>query len=104
MKTQADNVTLYASSRDLALKISDVWAGYNRAGEGGDRIVVVPGIVTIDASAAETSRLGFLHQYYADSRTVMSDVYQLMQGTPPSKRFGLRLSAKNGHEFWRFVP
>jgi esterase/lipase superfamily enzyme len=104
METRADEITLYASSRDLALKASNFYAGYPRAGQGGDKVVLVSGINTIDASSVDTSLLGALHQYYADSRTILSDLFQLMQGRPPEERFGLRRTEKNGLTYWRFGP
>src|SRR5262249_1711358 len=47
----ARHVTLYASSSDAALKLSQTFAGYSRAGQGGAQVVVVPGIDTVDASS-----------------------------------------------------
>jgi esterase/lipase superfamily enzyme len=102
METRADEITLYASSRDLALKASNFYAGYARAGQGGDKVVLVSGITTIDASSVDTSLLGALHQYYADSRAILSDLFQLMQGRPPSERFGLKRTQKDGLTYWRF--
>jgi hypothetical protein len=67
-------------------------------------VVVVPGITTIDASVVDTSLLGALHQYYADSRTILSDVFQLIEGRPANERFGLRPAAKNGQTYWLFRP
>jgi esterase/lipase superfamily enzyme len=104
MESRADEITLYASSRDLALKASNLYAGYTRAGQGGDKVVLVSGITTIDASVVDTSLFGALHQYYADSRSILSDVFQLMQGRPPKERFGLQHAEKNGVPYWIFRP
>jgi esterase/lipase superfamily enzyme len=104
METRADEITLYASSRDLALKASNLYSGYPRAGQGGKNILLVSGITTIDASVADTSLLGALHQYYADSRTILSDLFQLMQGRQAAERFGLRKSQRNGLPYWIFRP
>jgi len=104
MKSQAGEITLYASSRDLALKASETYAGYPRAGEGGNGIVVMPGLITIDASDVDTSLMGALHQYYGDSRAILSDVFALLQGRPPDQRFGLKRVEKQGNLYWIFKP
>jgi len=104
METRVDEITVYASSRDLALKASNLYAGYARAGQGGDKVVLVSGVTTIDASVVDTSLLGALHQYYADSRTILSDLFQLMQERPPGERFGLRRVQRNGLPYWIFRP
>jgi esterase/lipase superfamily enzyme len=100
----ADHVTLYASSLDVALKASMEIAGYPRAGQGGKGIVVVKGIDTIDASNVDTSMLGAFHQYYADSRMILSDLFQLIRGSPPDKRFGLHPAQSDGGPYWMFRP
>lgn len=53
MGSQPRDVTLYASSRDLALRASNTYAGYPRAGQGGATIVVVPGVITIAGGGAD---------------------------------------------------
>jgi hypothetical protein len=65
--------------------------------------VVLDGFDTIDASAVDTSLLG--HSYFAGSRSVLSDLLQLLKdGMPPSERFGL-VAAKCGEgTFYRFHP
>ena len=57
----ATRVTLYASSRDIALAAAQRVAGYPRAGQAGPGILVLPGMETIDASAVETDILGLRH-------------------------------------------
>ncbi len=81
-------LTLYASSEDLALKASKEVHDEPRAGESGDRLVIVNGMDTIDATGMDT---GFLkHSYYGDSRSVIDDIYEMISdGKLPSKRFNL---------------
>jgi esterase/lipase superfamily enzyme len=98
----ARRLTLYASSRDLALKTSEGAARYPRAGEGGDDLVVTPWLESIDASVVDTSALGFYHSYYADNGTVLSDLFYLLQGKSPDERFGFDREKKNGMVYWRF--
>jgi esterase/lipase superfamily enzyme len=98
------HITLYASSADLALVASQKFAGYPRAGQGGENIVVVPGIDSIDASNVDTSLVGGRHQYYADNSQILSDLYSLFRGNMPDKRFGLRSARSKDGAYWKFVP
>jgi esterase/lipase superfamily enzyme len=98
----AKRVTLYASSNDTALKFSKYIHGYNRAGESGDNLVVFKGIDTIDVSSVDTDLIG--HFYYGDNRSVLSDMFNLMQGQPAASRFGLRERTKRRHPYWVFHP
>jgi esterase/lipase superfamily enzyme len=100
----ARRLTLYASSADAALKVSQNLAGYSRAGQGGADVLVIPGIDTIDASSVDTSTLGFSHSYYADNSTVLSDLFGLLRGRPPSERFGLVSVTTSRGPYWRFQP
>jgi esterase/lipase superfamily enzyme len=100
----ARHVTLYASSADLALKAAQRIAGYPRAGEAGDGLVVVPGIETVDASSVETSMLGLSHAYYSDNATILSDLFALIRGRRPSDRFGLRVIETPAGTYWQFKP
>ena len=77
--TTAKRVTLYASSNDEALVLSKQVHGYPRAGDTGERLVVIPGIETIDVSAVDTSLLG--HNYYGDNATVISDMIDLVRNS-----------------------
>lgn len=95
-------VTLYASSRDMALHASkEIHRDKPRAGdiEGGP--VMVPGIETIDATNVDTSFLG--HSYYNRSRSVLSDIYYIIgKGLRAGERFSLEeVSAASGR-YWRF--
>jgi esterase/lipase superfamily enzyme len=98
-------VTLYASSRDWALWASrNYHGGYRRAGDSDGEVVIVPGVDTIDASAVETS-LGVGHFYYAENRSVLSDMfYVLREGKPPDQRFGLMPMTRGGDKYWIFRP
>jgi esterase/lipase superfamily enzyme len=97
-------ITLYASSRDAALMAAATFAGYPRAGQGGQDIVVTSGIDTVDASAVDTSLTGLGHAYYADASQMLSDVFSFFQGNPASKRFGLRQAQSKDGPYWIFVP
>jgi esterase/lipase superfamily enzyme len=102
MELSAHRITLYASSRDAALRLSNYFAGYQRAGEGLPHLLVVPGLDTVDASAVDTSMLGFYHSYFADSTTILSDLFRNFTGVPPSSRQGLHAVATAAGKYWRF--
>jgi len=98
----ARRVTLYASERDRALLASHKVHGYPRAGDGGQNVVVVPGIDTIDASAVDTDLVG--HFYYGDNRSVLSDVFYVLRGHAPKERSMLRSRRSPAGSYWAFVP
>jgi esterase/lipase superfamily enzyme len=103
VKSHAGHVTLYASSHDRALLASMKVNGAPRAGEAGKNIVIVDGIDTIDASALDTGFLG--HSYYADNRSVLTDIYNLLRsGDPPGKRCGLQQQGTPPKLYWLFEP
>jgi esterase/lipase superfamily enzyme len=100
---KAERVTLYASSDDLALKVSKRVHTYSRAGESGLDLVIVNAIDTVDATAVDTSLLG--HSYYGDNRSVLADLFELIRrGSPPQERFGLVLKERYGSHYWLFNP
>jgi esterase/lipase superfamily enzyme len=94
--------TLYASSNDEALSASRTFhGGFRRAGESFPKVTTAPGIITIDASRAVTDFVG--HSYYADNRSILSDIFNLLRtGGPP--RFGLEHFVQEGGEYWAFRP
>lgn len=100
MCAAAQQVTMYASSNDLAIQLSKKFHGYRRAGEGGSQVTIVDRISTIDASAIETDLLG--HSYFAEHRSVVSDIYYLLQDRPPQSRFGLIRVRQGRREYWKF--
>lgn len=104
MEHSAGRITLYASSRDAALKLSEVFAGYQRAGEGLPRLLVLPGMDTVDASAVDTSLLGFYHSYFADNTSVLSDLFHDFMGAPAASRNGLQAVVTAAGKYWKFVP
>jgi esterase/lipase superfamily enzyme len=101
--TKARRITLYASSKDLALFASRQFnSGDARAGDAGDDIVVVSGVETIDASASDSSLLG--HCYYGSSVSVLRDIEHLLKNQPPQNRPFLHPRAHQGMTYWIFHP
>jgi esterase/lipase superfamily enzyme len=94
--------TLYASSGDYALMASKTFAGYPRAGDTADGVIIVPGVDTIDASAIRTDFVG--HGYYGDSDTVLGDLRDLiLEGKRPDKRSRLAPVTTDGGRYWTFT-
>jgi esterase/lipase superfamily enzyme len=81
----SDKLTMYASSDDTALKLSQTIHGNGRLGLSGDEILVTPGMDTINASGIDTSMLG--HGYYGSHKVVVADIFNLIiKGLEPPKR------------------
>ncbi|MFH0771542.1 MAG: alpha/beta hydrolase [Candidatus Omnitrophota bacterium] len=98
---QKTGITLYASSEDKALQASKTFHGYPRAGDSGLGLVVMPGIETVDATNVDTSFLG--HSYFAESRSVLSDIFYLIHdGKRADGRFSLKSAETPDGRYWTF--
>ncbi len=77
-KVQASTgrLTMYASSADKALMVSQQLKRNPRLGLSGPAIVVAPGMDTIDASGLDTDLLS--HSYYGDNLLVLRDLWRLI--------------------------
>jgi esterase/lipase superfamily enzyme len=84
----ADLVTLYASSRDRAIRISsNVVHGARRLGSGPPSVVLHEGIDYVDASAIDTDLLG--HGYYAENKELIDDIFLILRHGLPAKERNL---------------
>jgi esterase/lipase superfamily enzyme len=84
---QAERISIYASSNDLALVASKRAHNNLRLGEGGTNITVFPDLMTIDvldASSVDESLLG--HSYYGNSPTILRDVRLILAGRNARER------------------
>lgn len=96
-------VTLYASTKDAALKFSEIINGGQRLGNADPSIVMLPGMESIDASNVETDLIG--HSYYADARSVLSDLFEVVRDTgSAAARSRLEEILTSLGRFWRFKP
>lgn len=102
---KANRYTLYGSASDKAIQISKkVHAGYPRAGDGGDNILVLNGVETVDASKVGSDLFGLGHSYYANKPRVLSDLYYLLrESLPASRREGLGKMERDSLPFWFFI-
>lgn len=90
-KGRATRYTLYASSNDLALKASkSIINTYARAGDASPPLTIVDGVDTIDASEADTSLIGLRHSYFANKRSILNDIADVLLALDYPKRFQLQ--------------
>lgn len=103
LATSGASVTLYASSRDNALLASRAVHRNDRAGDTHPKILIQPGVESIDASEVDTSFVG--HSYYGDERTIISDMfYMLGNGLRAKQRAGLLSTTTADGTYWKFKP
>jgi esterase/lipase superfamily enzyme len=98
----AKQVTLYASSNDIALSASRLLHRNPRAGDASDGVVLVPGMVTIDVSNINGGPWG--HSYYGASDPVLRDLHLLLTSLPPERRTWLNMKELDGQTYWAFKP
>lgn len=101
IKKTTDKITLYASSDDAALKLSDTLHGGERIGQGGDEVFVYDGVDTIDATGIDTSLLG--HSYFAQKEILVTDIKEvIIKSLPPTNRKSLIEKLKEKLIYWKF--
>ncbi|MCW5516166.1 alpha/beta hydrolase [Muriicola sp. Z0-33] len=102
MLKSKSHITLYASSNDLALIASKKVHGYPRAGDSGEKLLVLKGIETIDASDVNTGLLG--HSYFAESLDIITDIFKIIhEGVQASERKDLTIKSDDRGDYW-IVP
>ena len=85
-----DQVTLYASRDDRAIKVSRAVKSLPRAGDANPPIVMT-GLSTVDVTAVAGELFGLGHSYIAATSPVFRDLYYIIQeGLVPEKRAGVR--------------
>ncbi|WP_433951601.1 alpha/beta hydrolase [Brevundimonas bullata] len=94
-QSHTSKVTLYASSKDKALKLSK---RFNAAPRAGEPMVVLAGMDSVDASNVDTDLLG--HGFFSDARSVLSDIFGVIRDEAVAKRFNLQLHG----DHYRFRP
>ncbi|MBW7932277.1 MAG: alpha/beta hydrolase [Gemmatimonadaceae bacterium] len=99
LSPHAARITLYASSDDDALRASRLVNGAGRLGLGGDSIVVIDGMDTIDASRVTADVLG--HTLFGNE-SFLSDLALLLADGKPAAERRLLPVKKDGLTFYRF--
>ena len=96
-------VTLYASSKDMALRASKKVHGYPRAGDAESGVLIVKGIDTIDASRVDDSILA--HSYFVESVSVIKDIASMFRmRLAAAQRSSLRAIKTRFGQYWRIEP
>jgi esterase/lipase superfamily enzyme len=99
LETRATRVTLYASNDDDALRASRTVNGVWRLGLGGDSLVVLKGMDTIDATRVRADALG--HTLFGN-QTFLADLSALLaRGESPAERRLLAVT-RGDLVFYRF--
>jgi esterase/lipase superfamily enzyme len=99
IKGAAKRFTLYASSNDKPLKWSQWFRSWDRAGQGGAKLVLHPILDTIDASNVPCGVLD--HSYYGATFTVLGDLHELFSYNSPPPRFAIRGPKNDGNgDYW----
>jgi len=94
----AERTTLYISSKDKALATSGIIHDTPRLGFFPP-ITIVEGIDTVQVSNIDLTLLG--HGYFADSRILLEDIYDLLtRNTPPDNRRIRLQPAPGGKNYW----
>ena len=104
----ARGTTLYASSRDLAMKAArEFRAGAPRAGDVTDvGPTVAQTVETIDMSTLSTSYFNIGHADFVESQELLNDIAQLLRKGehPPEKRnINYRRMGRDDCTFWRYT-
>jgi esterase/lipase superfamily enzyme len=103
----ANGVTLYAASNDRALIVSRNFWRSPRAGDvPAAGPLIVPGIETIDVTAASTDSLAINHSGYAENNDLLQDIGKLILSglRPPDQRLtALRRTSSPKGDYWRYT-
>ena len=104
MPRSANRYTLYGSERDWAIAVSrSIRKNHPRAGDGGNNILVMNGVETVDATEVGEHLFGLGHSYIADKRTILGDLCAVLSGLP-MPRFGLREQTLQVGKYWALLP
>ena len=104
----AKNVTLYVASNDRALIVSrNFWGSYRAGDVPPAGPLILPGIDTIDVTAASTDTFAINHSGYASNNKLLEDIGELLRTglRPPEMRVLKpgKVSTQAG-DFWRYAP
>ena len=103
LRRMGARITLYVSSEDKALAASRTVHDSARVGQAGDKLLVLQGIETIDASDVGTGLFSLDHSGYGDTREMLNDLHGVLDGKAPVDRFGLREENMGHGKYWRLV-
>ena len=104
----AKNVTLYVASNDRALIVSrNFWGSYRAGDVPPAGPLILPGIDTIDVTAASTDTFAINHSGYASNNKLLEDIGELLKtGLRPPNERPLKPGKVSGPggDYWRYTP
>ncbi|CAN1722486.1 Alpha/beta hydrolase [Hyphomicrobium sp. 1Nfss2.1] len=108
IKGLAKNVTLYVASNDRALIVSrNFWGSYRAGDVPPAGPLILPGVDTIDVTAASTDAFAINHSGYAANNKLLTDIAELLKtGLRPPEMRALKpgkVTTTTG-DYWRYVP
>lgn len=97
---RANRMTLYASTRDKALALSQTIHRYPRAGDLRDGMVIAEGLDSVDISAVDTTFMG--HSCFAENRSIINDLFALIRGVKigPDRNELKECVGPGGAKYW----
>lgn len=102
MSKAARHVTIYASEKDKALRLSKGIHQYARLGQAGVSGSAMTDFDTIDATGVPTDWLG--HSYFAASRQVINDLLAVIMNDQTPIERSLKLVGPPSTRYWRLPP
>jgi esterase/lipase superfamily enzyme len=108
MQGLAKNITLYVAGNDRALIVSrNFWGSYRAGDVPPAGPLILPGIDTIDVTAASTDTFAINHSGYAANNKLLDDVGELLKTglRPPEKRVLKpdKVTTQAG-DYWKYAP
>jgi len=101
-KLSTINTTVYASDKDLAMRMSEFVHGNPRVGSLQQRVYIRPRIITVDVSQVDSSMWG--HSSLFQTPEVASDLHYLLGfGLPPTSRQGLEMRRTPSGVYWHMT-
>jgi len=100
IREKAYRYSSYVSKSDRALQISSLLHKARRIGISSGELFSMNGLETIDASELNTSLLSLGHGYFAEKRSVITDLGNLIRNGLDAAARGLHQS--KDHNYWMF--
>jgi esterase/lipase superfamily enzyme len=100
LQMKGTRVTIYSSSKDIALQTSKVIHKSPRVGETDAGIFTHAGMETIDASGTASVWRAFGHSYISDSPRVLRDFAELFGRRIGAAQRGLPVRGTEPHQYW----
>lgn len=98
IKPSAEQLTIYASSKDKALKASKKVHDNQRVGDATGIPLVIAGIDAVDVSAVDTDFLG--HSYFGDETSLLKDIGVIFKTGATAEQRNLKQETRGNTLFW----